>query len=174
MSAARGRTRAVVLGLAAPVGAEVLGEHRCEVRGPLPGSPYDLSDKDLAWELTVDDEAAAVAALDAAARGVDLVLRIDLPPDVRATFLDDLGRVAHVRHTTGSKGPDPSAALSSEQRALLRQLSHGDTLDGAARRVGLSLRTATRRVAAARAALGVATTTEAVLALQRADDLDGV
>ena len=54
-----------------------------------------------------------------------------------------------------------------EQRALLDRLAAGDTIAAAAAAEFLSLRTANRRIAEARALFGVRTTREAVLAYLR-------
>jgi hypothetical protein len=55
------------------------------------------------------------------------------------------------------------ASLLPEQRALLGRLANGETIATAAAAEYLSLRTANRRIAQARASLGVRTTREAVL-----------
>lgn len=55
------------------------------------------------------------------------------------------------------------AHLLPEQRALLDRLANGETIAAAAAAEYLSLRTANRRIAQARQALGVQTTREAVL-----------
>jgi len=55
--------------------------------------------------------------------------------------------------------------LSEEMTALLRALANGATVAEAARRLHVSLRGAHRRLAAARAALGVSTTQQAVMAV---------
>jgi len=75
----------------------------------------------------------------------------------RAAFLDQLARVADVQ---ASAAPAP---LTDEQRALLRLLADGRSIAEAAEAVGLSRRTAHRRLDAARRALGVETGTEAIL-----------
>jgi DNA-binding NarL/FixJ family response regulator len=59
------------------------------------------------------------------------------------------------------------AHLLPEQRALLDRLANGETIAAAAAAEYLSLRTANRRIAQARQALGVATTREAVLTYLR-------
>jgi hypothetical protein len=59
------------------------------------------------------------------------------------------------------------AELVPEQRALLDRLAAGDTIAAAAAAEFLSLRTANRRIAEARALFGVRTTREAVLAYLR-------
>jgi DNA-binding NarL/FixJ family response regulator len=63
--------------------------------------------------------------------------------------------------------PGARASLLPEQRALLDRLANGETIAAAAAAEYLSLRTANRRIAQARDALGVRTTREAVLAYLR-------
>jgi DNA-binding CsgD family transcriptional regulator len=57
--------------------------------------------------------------------------------------------------------------LTAEERDLLALLADGQTLGAAARSLHLSRRTADRRLAGARAKLGVASTAEAVVAFTR-------
>ena len=57
--------------------------------------------------------------------------------------------------------------LTAEQRQILDLLAGGASIAQAARQLFWSLRTANRRVAAARDALGVSTTQEAVVAYAR-------
>jgi hypothetical protein len=63
--------------------------------------------------------------------------------------------------------PAGLAVLHADQRALLERLAAGQTIAAAAAAEYLSLRTANRRIAAARLALGVATTRDAVSAYLR-------
>jgi DNA-binding CsgD family transcriptional regulator len=72
---------------------------------------------------------------------------------------DDLRRLGDLDHRVG---PSPVPGLSLEQRALLAQLLAGATLGQAARTLHLSRRTADRRLAAARTALGARSTAEAL------------
>jgi DNA-binding NarL/FixJ family response regulator len=58
---------------------------------------------------------------------------------------------------------DVESSLDEEQRRLLALLAHGLSVPEAARRLHLSRRTAERRLAEARAALGATTNAEAVL-----------
>jgi DNA-binding NarL/FixJ family response regulator len=69
----------------------------------------------------------------------------------------------------GAAGGDHGAGtpLAPEQRALLERLAKGETIAAAAQAEFLSLRTANRRIAEARQALGVRSTREAVLAYLR-------
>jgi DNA-binding CsgD family transcriptional regulator len=62
---------------------------------------------------------------------------------------------------------DLRSKLIPEQRALLDRLADGATIAAAAAAEFVSLRTANRRIAKARALFGVRTTREAVLAYQR-------
>jgi DNA-binding NarL/FixJ family response regulator len=55
--------------------------------------------------------------------------------------------------------------LDSETRTVLEHVAGGASISEAAARLGISRRTATRRLAAARASLGVDTTAEAVVRL---------
>lgn len=64
-----------------------------------------------------------------------------------------------------------AAPLTDEHLDLLRALGTGATVGTAARRVGMSERTASRRLAEARRLLGVATNAEAVVAVSRRDGL---
>ena len=124
---------------------------------------------------------AAAAAAAAAGRGVGIVAIADIAtPPGRALLaaLETLGPV-HARHRprgchaqrtghgTGqgerSATAQILAALLPEQRALLGRLANGETIATAAAAEYLSLRTANRRIAQARAQLGVRTTREAVL-----------
>lgn len=61
----------------------------------------------------------------------------------------------------------PAAELTPEGLRLLGLLVEGMSLGEAARSIHLSRRTADRRLAAARLALGAATTAEALITFQR-------
>jgi DNA-binding CsgD family transcriptional regulator len=74
----------------------------------------------------------------------------------------------------GAPGGSAAAALTAEQCDLLDLLAAGHSIAEAARTRYLSLRTANRRVADARTALGVPTTREAVLAYVRLRGRSGV
>lgn len=115
-----------------------------------------------------DADTASLAVL-AAARGAGVVCVCD-PVSSRGRALSaDLGRI-------GPLGVDPAvetgvtvvaSPLTDEQSSLLARLAAGETIAAAAEAEFLSLRTANRRIAAARKALGVATTREAVMAFMR-------
>jgi DNA-binding CsgD family transcriptional regulator len=104
----------------------------------------------------VDDAGLAVLA---AVRGARLVISVDAPRAVIDQLCDDLRRLGDVDHRVG---PALAPVLSAEQRALLAHLLAGATLGQAARTLHLSRRTADRRLAAARTALGARTTAEAL------------
>jgi DNA-binding CsgD family transcriptional regulator len=103
----------------------------------------------------------AEAALLCAVRGAGLVVTLDHQLSWAAGFLADMGRLAQPA-AEPAPPPEPTA-LTSEQRDLLELLAAGHSIAEAARLRYLSLRTANRRVAQARVALGVPTTREAVL-----------
>jgi DNA-binding NarL/FixJ family response regulator len=97
----------------------------------------------------------------------------DTGTDVGRALLADLNRLGPVTRDpeaeigTGEEQPDADSPLLPEQRALLERLANGETIAAAAAAEFLSLRTANRRIAQAREALGVRTTREAVLAYLR-------
>ncbi|WIM92675.1 LuxR family transcriptional regulator [Actinoplanes oblitus] len=108
-----------------------------------------------------DTDTVALAVL-AAARGAGVVAVCNAESTAGRALIDDLGRIGTVH-----RGADPVASLIPEQRALLDRLAAGDTIAAAAAAEFLSLRTANRRIAEARALFGVRTTREAVLAYLR-------
>ena len=113
----------------------------------------------------IRDVVGARAALLAAMSGAGLVATISADRDTIDQFLDDLRRLGPVDHVTSGRAP--SVRLDREQRALLGLLAEGLSLGEAARELGLSRRTADRRLAAARRILGVQTTAEAIVASRR-------
>ncbi len=126
----------------------------------LPPQPWDLTDRRWFRTGSVGDDDELRAAVLAAARGVGVAVGC---PDagLRATLVDDLARVGAV--TEVLRGPDPLAGLDDDQQALLRALAGGASIAEAAGELFLSPRTAERRLAAARKALGVRTTAEAIV-----------
>lgn len=137
---------------------------------------------DAGWDLTSgkvvrygrvgDAETAALAVL-AAARGAGVVCVCDPDGPVGLSLRADLSRVGPVGVDPESRAEDPtdvatgSLPVNAEQAALLARLADGETIAAAAESEFLSLRTANRRIAAARKALGVDTTREAVLAFMK-------
>jgi DNA-binding NarL/FixJ family response regulator len=139
--------------------ARVLYErHRATALDDLPAKPFALAREGLLAYATLRDEHDCEAALVALARGVDLVVSVAVPEPHRAAFLDDLARAADV---VAADRRDVSTRLSADQVALLEGLADGRTLTDMASALGLSRRTATRRVAEARRILGAETTVEA-------------
>lgn len=105
------------------------------------------------------------AALLAAARGAGAVAVAACEPRLLERFFEDLRRFGDVElPAEPACGPDP---LGSEERRLLELLAEGLTVGEAAGELYISRRTADRRLAAARKALGVRTTAEALMALGR-------
>jgi DNA-binding NarL/FixJ family response regulator len=134
---------------------------------------WDVSDQKLVLYGRVADLDTAELAVHAAARGAGVIAITDTGTDVGRALLADLTRLGPVTRDpeaeigTGEEQPDGDSPLLPEQRALLERLANGETIAAAAAAEFLSLRTANRRIAQAREALGVRTTREAVLAYLR-------
>lgn len=138
----------------------------------LPEPAWDLTANRLVLYGRVRDLDAVQLAVLAAARGAGVVAITDPTTPPGQALLDDLQRLGPVSRGMDRTDSDPVAALIPEQRALLDRLANGQTIAAAAAAEYLSLRTANRRIAEARALFGVRTTREAVLAYlrQRAPD----
>ena len=115
--------------------------------------------------IVVDDAATAADALRRALSGTSLVIHAVAPRAVLDRLYEDLRRIGPVEVLTEARPPGPADQLDEDGRALLELLAQGLTLNEAAGSLHLSLRTANRRLAAARVALGVATTLEAIATL---------
>jgi hypothetical protein len=159
----------------------------------LPESSWDVASSRLVLFGRVPDLDTAELALLAAARGAGVVAIADVRAEVGRALLADLERIgpvstdpdAPVAAVATSPGPGSGVVvgaaagpagdgdhgagnpLAPEQRALLERLAKGETIAAAAQAEFLSLRTANRRIAEARQALGVRSTREAVLAYLR-------
>jgi DNA-binding NarL/FixJ family response regulator len=115
---------------------------------------------------TITDAASAAQAVLAAVRGADLVLLAAAEREVIDQLCDDLRRLGPLDHRIGDAAPvEPD--LGPDERALLARLVGGATLGEAAKALHLSRRTADRRLAAARRALGAASTSEALVLARR-------
>ena len=111
----------------------------------------------------VRGRADLVRVLDRLMHGESLVVALPVDDDERATALDELGRVADLVQPHVRPGPAPAdEPIDPVAVQVLDLLASGVTVADAARRLHLSTRSAHRRLAAARAALGVDSTTEAV------------
>lgn len=135
----------------------------------LPEAGWDVAEARLVLFGRVPDLDTAQLAVLAAARGAGVVVVADAGTDTGRAVLADLSRIGPVRtDAAGDEPADDDLPLSDEQRALLERLGAGETIAAAAEAEYLSLRTANRRIAEARRALGVRTTREAVLAYVQA------
>ncbi len=137
----------------------------------LPEAPWDLSGAKVVGAGLLTGPQAAEAALLAAVRGTSLVVALGDGADWSLTpwareLAADLDRLTRQRGPTATESPAESI-LTDEQRAVLDLLVEGESIAAASRKLFLSLRTTNRRVAESRAALGVPTTREAVLAYAR-------
>jgi DNA-binding NarL/FixJ family response regulator len=109
---------------------------------------------------SIDDEASAGRALEAAALGTSFAAHLALTGRARHRFLDDLARLGIEPEAEAARGP----TLDADQAQLLDLLAAGETVTGAARLLHVSRRTTNRRLEGARTALGATTTAEAVRA----------
>ena len=132
----------------------------------LPEGSWDVTAARLVLHGRVADPETLQLAVLAAARGAGIVAVADVATDIGRALVDDLSRLGDVTRGTDTGAP-ATADLVPEQRALLDRLAGGDTIAAAAAAEFLSLRTANRRIAEARALFGVRTTREAVLAYLR-------
>lgn len=122
---------------------------------------WDLAERRLVCHGPVGDDHTASQAVLAAARGAGIIavaagqLALGLAADLR--------RVGPLGLLPGKTEAADGLELDTEQRALLARLAQGSTIAAAAEAEFVSLRTANRRIAAARQSLGVKTTREAVM-----------
>lgn len=107
---------------------------------------------------TVSSAEEAAEALLAVVAGSGVLVDGRAGRDVLDRLCDDLRALGRLDHRLERR----REALTREQRELLAALADGATLGEAAARLHLSRRTADRRLAAARAALGAASTAEAL------------
>lgn len=115
----------------------------------------------------VADQQAAQRAVLAALAGAHLVVVATAAREVIDMMCEDLRRLGALDHrvaATGAPGQDQGLdpGLGRTERAVLERLLRGDSLGEAANALHLSRRTADRRLADARRALGAATTAEAL------------
>lgn len=109
--------------------------------------------------------ADAEAALLITLGGEGLVARATAPREIVDRLVDDLRRLGPVDHRIGL--PDAGPEVRPEARGILGLLAEGHSLGEAAAILGLSRRTADRRLAEGRRALGVRRTTEAIARVKR-------
>jgi DNA-binding NarL/FixJ family response regulator len=110
------------------------------------------------WTGLVRDEDDAQHAVLAALAGAHVVLAATAERDVIDRMCEDLRRLGPLDHRIVQVSQAP--ALSGDEQALVDRLLAGESLGQAAATLHLSRRTADRRLASARRALGVATTAE--------------
>lgn len=115
----------------------------------------------------IDRPELVEAAVLVAAWGGGLLVAVDgLAEHARHRLLDDLGRIGPVDRSSAAV-PLATDPAENDGLRLLELIAEGRSLGEAARELSLSRRTADRRLAAARGALGVESTTAAIAALSR-------
>lgn len=112
----------------------------------------------------VESVADASAALLTAVAGHGIVFEARADRDVIDRLCDDLRRLGRLEHREGG---DARLSLPADERALLDRLLSGQTLGQAAADLHLSRRTADRRLASARRALGAGSTAQALTRFSR-------
>jgi DNA-binding NarL/FixJ family response regulator len=132
-----------------------------------PGAAPDRAESVCAGRIETprDAEAALLAVLGGA--GIVAVLPDDAA--LSASFFEDLRRLGQVKMAEEPL-QTPLERVDEEQRRLLGLLAEGFSVAAASRSVCLSRRTADRRLAAARAVLGVRSNAEAVVLVRSAAD----
>lgn len=117
----------------------------------------------------VADAASAAEALLAALDGCGLLVEAVADRVTIDRLVDDLRRIGPVDHVVaGESAASPAEpVVPPEARAILGLLAEGHSLGEAAAILGLSRRTADRRLGDARRALGVTRTTEAIASAGR-------
>jgi antitoxin (DNA-binding transcriptional repressor) of toxin-antitoxin stability system len=136
----------------------------------LPDPAWDVTGNRLVLHGRITDTETLQLAVLAAARGAGIVAICDAESPIGRALIDDLTRLGPVWQGAAAEPAESGNAVADlvpEQRALLDRLAAGDTIAAAAAAEFLSLRTANRRIAEARALFGVRTTREAVLAYLR-------
>jgi DNA-binding CsgD family transcriptional regulator len=128
-----------------------------------PGQPWDLSTEQLFLCGTVASMGDARLALLAAARGAGVIAHVDDADETGGRFVDDLRRVGEIqrRPTSVRQG------LGADELRLLDLLGAGSSIPEAAAALFISVRTAERRLAGSRRALGVTSTAEALRLVSR-------
>lgn len=114
---------------------------------------------------TIRTSTEAGSAVLAALAGQGLVALAVAPRDVVDRLIDDLRRLGPVEHRLARAQPAPD--VGPEARAILGLLAEGQSLGEAATILGISRRTADRRLAQGRLALGTKRTTEAIARARR-------
>jgi len=176
----RARSRHATLGFTAPTGhgiettqgwaVQTTGRPRHRVvmgDGVVPEQRDGVS-----HTVVVRTPADAEQAVLAAVRGESVAAYVDAPGALADALVSDLRRLGtvEVRQGEDQRGrdlqPTTTPSLDPQARALLDLMVDGATLGEAAATLHLSRRTADRRVAEARRALGVPTTTAALVMLR--------
>jgi DNA-binding NarL/FixJ family response regulator len=119
-----------------------------------PPAPWCLGGQGMALVRTVGDPGAAADVVEARARGMAVVAAAT-DAALRGRLVADLERLGPVVQPDETRpAADPVTLLDPGQLGLLVALGNGASVRAAARQVNVSVRTAYRRIEAARATLG--------------------
>lgn len=158
-------THAVVVGRAQVATVERIAALCCGrtvlAGPPLPASPWLLSGDELVLVVhrAIDGDEAA---LDAAVRGVDVIVALD--DEDAPSLLDALARTAVVLDWRSA----PHALVTPTDITLLHRVGQGGALKAMASECHISERTAVRRLAAVRSQFATTSNAEASAVLARA------
>ena len=112
--------------------------------------------------LRVVNDSQRVAAVQRALEGRSFILTLD-DTEFAAEIYDEMRRITTVRIVSAEK-------INEAQRQLLDLIGEGESVAAAAAKIGVSLRSAHRLLAAARSALDAPTNLAAIVALRATDD----
>lgn len=129
----------------------------------LPAEPWDQRGSRTMCSGVIDDLDTARAAVGCLRRADGIVTALDLVGADAPRVLADLHRLGDVKPEIEAEAP--ALAISAEQRELLELVADGASVPEAAAQLYLSARTAERRLAMTRKALGVRSTAEAIALL---------
>jgi hypothetical protein len=130
----------------------------------LPPRPWDLGAAGIVVQGVLHDPNDDAALVDAVVRGVSAIVGVERSRPVPVRLLDALRRSAPVLDWRSC----PVMGLDATQARLLIALANGRSTRDAASEMFLSLRTAHRRMAEARDALGAPSTNAAAAELAKA------
>lgn len=137
----------------------------------LPSEPYDLATSKVLLVTTVHALDEAPLILEAAVRRVDMVVALHLHRVEHRSFLDELERVADVHRLDEPR--HLASSVGVEGRALLSLLAHGSDVERAGRILGMSRRTAYRRLDDLYVLLGAVSMNDAIVRAHHVGLLDG-
>jgi DNA-binding CsgD family transcriptional regulator len=143
-----------------------------QTRWELPTEPWDCTASRVVCVGAAETTSDGARAVWAAVRGAGVAVAVDVHTSLGAALVADLSALGDVSIEDGA-ADTPDLGLDVEQSAVLRLLAEGCSIPQVAEQLFLSTRTTERRLAAARKALGVRSTAQAIVAFLAANPLNG-